>query len=431
MKAISGLFIVLLKSGAAFAEALPIESSKLIQYDLISKLVTEKNDQVKSSRFEMESDQTRIGKLKRSFLPELHFEGGYEQTRKEHLNDSPSRQFWKLSANFNLINGGRDWYENKIRNVKANLAELNFKSDLQRNIFEAKEKYLNIIFINKKIALLKQTQIKNERQLILSKRRTRAGTASAGDSYQFELKKIEISRKITELELQIDAEKNALSVLIGEDDHKNLVVQDEFPPLSNIEISEYVAHNRTDKPEKTFTDTLSIKTQQALTQIHDFSSAEAKNWWLPKLDLYATYKLPSLSDDYPEALNQEKEQFAGVKLSFELENLFEKLSEASAQRFNLKAAKATSEFKSRKTKAVIHEIEHDLLVLSKFLSTADQDISLAEKFYNTTTDEYNRGVKNGPDLIGALENYNAFVMKKNEYLLRYFVLKNELKSLFE
>ena len=431
MNFVSVICAVVLLSCPIFAETASGESKKLIKYDSLVQLVAEKNEEISASRLQMQSEQSRTGRLTRSFLPQLHLEGGYEQMKKEHLTDTPSREYWKLSASMNLLNGGRDMYEAKARNAKAGLAEISFKSDLQRNIFEAKQKYLNVLFLKKQIAMTTEALEKNEVNLRASKRRASVGTAAGGDTYQFELKKVELQRKLTELELEYDAEKNKLSVLIGEDNHKDISVEDNFPSTNSQQPGDRESKIHSETPTSSFADSLAVKTQNELARIEQYASSGASNWWLPKVDLYAVYELPTLSEDYNEALNREKEQFAGIKLSFELEDIFEKSSEAKAQSLNAKAAKAKSDYVARQTKAAIHEIEHDIYVVNKLLSTADQDIKLAEKFLKTTTDEYNRGVKNGPDLIGALDNYYQFVLKKNEYLLRYFVLNNELQSFYE
>ncbi|MFN9068703.1 MAG: TolC family protein, partial [Bdellovibrionales bacterium] len=76
-----------------------------------------------------------------------------------------------------------------------------------------------------------------------------------------------------------------------------------------------------------------------------------------------------------------------------------------------------------------HDLKHDLSVLGELIKMADQDVQVAESFMKLTESEYNRGVKNGPDLLEAVQKYFEFRDKRTQYYRDFFSTKAEIESL--
>ena len=54
---------------------------------------------------------------------------------------------------------------------------------------------------------------------------------------------------------------------------------------------------------------------------------------------------------------------------------------------------------------------------------------MTENFLKLTESEYNRGVKNGPDLLQAVQKYFEFRDKRTEYYRDFYSTKAEIESL--
>lgn len=173
---------------------------------------------------------------------------------------------------------------------------------------------------------------------------------------------------------------------------------------------------------------LIVKKQNSLEQIENLKSDQVSRWWWPKLDAYASYYLPSLSEDFAEATAKDKQWMTGVKLTIDLGQGFEDHAEAKARRNEAKAFQNRAAHSIREGKALDHEFQHDLSVLGDLIKNADSDTDLALKFLRLTEDEYNRGTKNGPDLLSATQTYFEFRKKRNEYYRDYLSTEAELES---
>lgn len=388
-----------------------------ITFEDLAKIVLEKNENVAASRLHVEAQEGRTGRTVRSFLPQLSATVGQEQYKKETMPDSKSAEYWKIEASVNLFKGGKDDLEGQVRDAAHDLAIVDHTIEFKTELKEAKQAYWKIVSVNQLLADTQEAIEKNEQNYKAAKRRVGAGMATAADSVQFELYKISLTRELTKLELEKDIALNQLSVALALDEHKNIEVAAAYPKI------ETVPH---DTPNQKY---LIVKKQTNLEQIEQLKSDQVSRWWWPKLDAYASYYLPSLSEDFVDASAQDKQWMAGVKLTVDLGQGFEDHFESKARRSEAKAFQKRAAHAIREGQAVEHELRHDLQVLGELINSADSDIDLAFKFLKLTEDEYNRGAKNGPDLLAATQTYFEFRQKRNVYYRDYLSNQAELDTL--
>ncbi|MCM2282655.1 MAG: hypothetical protein NDI61_12500, partial [Bdellovibrionaceae bacterium] len=60
---------------------------------------------------------------------------------------------------------------------------------------------------------------------------------------------------------------------------------------------------------------------------------------------------------------------------------------------------------------------------------ADRDVDRAAQFLKLTRNEYNRGVKNGPDMLGAFQKFYEFKDRRISLLREYHEAHAELTAL--
>ena len=421
--ALCGYILVFANLSASFTWAADsheksAEKQKIAFSDL-SKIVMEKNENVEAANLHTTAQKLRTGRLGRSFMPQLSATAGAEQFRNG-TSDFQPQDYWKIEGTFNLYRGGRDRLEDKIRSTNLNLSRTLFSAVFQKELKEARLAYWNILAFSRQIADRNEALKINETNLRSAKRRAGAGLTTTADAKQFELHRISLNREIAKLKLEMDLSRNQLALASGLNEHKNIEVVGEFPEVSSKDFD--IPKALTDKH-------LTVKLQKDLETIEQLKANQSSAWWQPRVDLYADVGLPALSDETDRAVGKRIEQTAGIRFTVDLGQGFEDHREASARQAEAASFRKKAAHAVREGEALDHELKHDLSVLAELIGSADQDVQVAESFLKLTESEFNRGVKNGPDLLEAVQKYFDFRDKRTEYYRDFFTTKAELESL--
>lgn len=389
-----------------------------LAFDDLPRLVRDKNENVQAAQSTLKADKKRTGYLARSFLPQISADYGGEEFKAGR--EAVKRQnYWKVGAQLNLYRGGQDRIENSVRETNVRIAQTSYANEYQQELKEARQAYWKLVAITKLINDKKEAAEKNESNFRSARKRTGAGVATNADSLQFELKKTLLSQELKQLQLQQDLLKNKLSVAIGLDEHKNLEISSEFPhPEDAIKLANL-------NPKQT----LEVKILTEQESVIKLKRDQSSRWWLPRIDAYSSYGLPSLSDEYTRALTKENEWNAGLRMTLNLGESFEMQNEAGARAQDAAAIKLRAAHKERETIAMDHELRHDLTLMHELIHDADKDVSTAEKFLKLTEDEYRRGVKNGPDLLMAFQQLYDFRQRRTDLYRNYYETFAELLAL--
>ncbi len=405
-------------SGASNSEA-GKASLRKITFEDLPNMVLEKNENVEAAKLHMKAQKDRTGRLARSFFPQVSAIAGQEQF-KTGADATQEQEYWKLEASMNLYKGGRDQLEDKIRDSSLSLSQTLLSSEYQKELKEARLAYWKVVAITQKIADRNESLKKNELNFKSAKRRAGAGLTTTADAAQFELHRISIERELSKLNLERDLSLNQLGVSLALDEHENIEVVSEFPKVSEKDLQ---------SAQISFDQHINVKAQRDFEKIEQLKADQSSNWWQPKVDLYAGYGLPSLTDEYERALKKNKEWTAGVRMTIDLGQGFEDRKESLARQSEASSFRKKAAHAIREGKALDHELRHDLSVLGELIKTADQDVQVAQNFLKLTESEYQRGVKNGPDLLEAVQKYFEFRDKRTEYHRDFYSTKAEIESL--
>jgi outer membrane protein len=390
-----------------------------IGFEDLPGLVLEKNENVEAARLHMKGQKDRTGRLARSFLPHVSSVLGREQF-KSGSRDGENQDYWRLEATLSLYKGGRDKLEDKIRDSNLNLSQTLLSLEYQKELKEARLAYWKVTALTQQLKDRNEALKINESNLKSAKKRAGAGLTTAADAKQFELHRISLEREVTNLKLEKDLSLNQLSTALALDEHENIELRSEFPKVTDKDLKS--AQGSSDQH-------LAAKVQRDLETIEQLKADQSANWWKPKLDLYTGYGLPSLSDDYDRAMRKNKEWTAGVRMTIDMGQGFEDRKEALARQAEAASFRKKAAHAIREGKALDHELKHDLSVLGELIKTADQDVEVAESFLRLTETEYNRGVKNGPDLLEAAQKYFEFRDKRTGYYRDFYSTQAEIESL--
>lgn len=416
--ALSALFLNLLLIGLKPAWA-SNSGGRRIKFEDLTQLVLVKNENVEAAKLHMKAQKDRTGRLGRSFLPQVSAVAGQEQF-KTGSDRTENQEYWKVEASVNLYKGGRDNIEDKIRDTQLNLSKTVLSLEYQKELKEARLAYWRAMGLSIQITDRAEALKINESNLKSAKRRAGAGLATAADAKQFELHKISLEREVSKLKLERDLNLNQLAVALAIEDHENIELDKEFPKVTDADL---------ELVQLTSDQHLAVQAQKDLEKIEQLKADQSSSWWQPKVDLYAGYGLPSLSDEYDRALGKNKEWTTGIRMTIDLGQGFEDRKEAQARQSEAASFRKKAAHAIREGQALDHELKHDLSVLGELIKTADQDVQVAMSFLKLTESEYNRGVKNGPDLLEAVQKYFEFRDKRTEYFRDFFSTKAEIESL--
>lgn len=419
MKISPFLFIVLFIASSSSLAADANQRIKRVSYEELPRLVEERNENVEAASLHVAAQKERTGRLIRSFLPSLSAQLGGEEF-KVGSNPSDRQNYWRIETSLNLYDGGRDRLEDTLRDSHLALAKAGQVGELQRELKEAKQAFWSAIAISKLIGEKKEALEKNETNLKSARRRAGAGISTTADAAQFEIHKVGLQREQRKLEHEYDVVLNRLSVAIALDEHENVELVGGFPEISAL------------PPLKTFSSAerqLTVRTSRELQRAEDLRAQQSSRWWHPRLDAYASYGVPSLTDEYTRALRHENEWTAGLKLKIDLGQGFEARREAAAKNAESASLQRRAAHAAREAVAADHEHRHELSILTELIASADADVERGLKFLKLTESEYARGVKNGPDLLDAFRKYFEIRERRIENYRDYFQIKSELESM--
>jgi outer membrane protein TolC len=392
---------------------------RTIAYGDLPNLIREKNENLKAARASVEAQEKRTGHFGRSFLPRISANLGQEDFRTDSFA-SRSQSYWRLNASVNVYRGGRDLLDEKIRENTFEIAQVDYSREYQSEMQRAQSAFWSLVATEKLMADRKEEIQQNEENIKSSRKRAGAGVATAADAIQFELHHTTLVQNLKKLELERDAFMNRLSVVLGLDEHENITINQDFPSPSEMN-SEFAAFSADTQ--------LEIKSLRSKEDIEELRSKQSGRWWHPKVDLYAGYGLPSLSDGLTPAINKEKETVAGIVLSLDLGQGASDFREAQSKELEAKSAGFRAAQKTRELVAADHELRHDLRLLAELIKGSDKDIGRAKQFLTSTQGEYSRGVKNGPDLLSAFQKYYEFKERRIALYRNYYDAKAELEAI--
>jgi outer membrane protein len=411
--------ICLLLFGSYKAESKPVGETQKISFEDLKRLVRDKNENVQAAKLHSDAQKERTGRLARSFFPQLSAQLGSEQF-KTSVEPTQQGSYWLVEASINLYRGGRDQLENQVRESYLDLSKIAYTLEYQKELAHAEQIYWTVVSLSKLISDKKEALEKNDIHLRSAKKRSGVGIATAADTVQFELHQITLEREIKKLDLEYHAYLNRLGNVLALANHESIEVMEDFPKISGTQ----------SLPSTTNLDRqIEITAQRQLQKIDELKSKQSANWWHPKLDVYSSYGLPALSDEYSRALQKETEWVAGLRVTLDLGQGFEDRREATSKSLEAASAAQRASYKVREVNANYHDFLHDLSVLTELIRDSDSDVEKAARFLKLTENEYNRGVKNGPDLLEAFQKYFEFRERRIEYYKDYFETRSKLETL--
>lgn len=413
-------WISVFAAAAVMAAATPARAGALrVEYDDIPRLVRDGNRGVVAAGLAVDAEAAREGDLRRSFLPVLGFEGGYESFTTGAYG-AQSQSYGVLEGRLSLYRGGRDrWRENFQRSIAAG-ARAAAGTGEARSVEVARRNFLLLVHAREVAGIVAEAREENEGLLERAERRIRRGLATEADRLEFE---------IAASQLKEDAESYAhsqvqltltLSAAVGLD------------PVGGLETPLALDHRHDDELLARPFDPGGHPDVAALTARRDGSLAQAalaERWWAPQIEAYAGHHLYTQRErDYRSSALRD-DFVVGGRLALRLFDGGAEHAEARASRLEAEGIGAGLSQLRRdlgaRVRVVVEELKHD----HELVHFAEERIAMARRYFSATLDEYDRGVKNSLDVLSAARRLSDYrrelAERKRDYQLTRAILLRE------
>jgi outer membrane protein len=373
-----------------------------IRPDNLRTLMKERSHRYESSQQFVRASENRDGYFLRSFLPKLRASAKEEKFKRGEAAwmQQPS---YGLEARFNLFRSGKDYLEHQIRDLETEKRISEKERVFSEEVERATSHFWKILFYQEKLRLLEIGVERNAKNLTSALRRISSGVATASDRFEFEINEVNLKREIIQTKEEEEHERKELAMLLNlpmekfelqaeyQHDHEFEHLKDRFQNANRIVKSyEIQAHQKS----------LSAKQEQ-------------RSYW-PEIDAFANWN----------QFNQREENFANSKdrkesvfgLELKMEFSFERLVEASALANEAEALSLLANREKQELELNLEVEWVELKLLHDQVHEAEQNIERAKKYYQFTQQEYARGAKNSPDVLGASEKLFSLELKRLEVI---------------
>lgn len=370
--------------------------------DLLDEIVSN-NSKAKSFGELRKSYEVQGGHLKRSFLPELKFELGYEKFKlfNYSVKEEP---YGKLELLFNIYDGDKDRLSNNATNKLIEVSRLNQRATVKEEL-RAVHKILNDSkFLSEKLGVVNRTLKESKKLLIEARKRHASGLVTTTDILDFEVYIGELEENEDEINHDLEINRLELIPLVGIN-----ISETEFRErLSGIDYSSYYISPSFSGHEK-------LSSMKVESELAGIELQRQKAWWKPKLDVYSGYYMFTMRDREYRRLFDRDDQVIGVRLSMNLFNGLKGSVASSAASYQEQSSKLKAQYMERElerdfSKSIL-AIEH----AKKIIPRLSKRISLFQKYYKAVIVDYDKGVKNSIDALSALkESFDLSVSLANE-----------------
>jgi outer membrane protein len=397
------LFFLLLPS-ASWATKVEVKTENL------RSILAEKNARLKASELQKQAAERREGHFLRSFLPKVQGVANLEKFQRGtgSWNSQPS---FGLEAKLNLFRGGRDYLEEKVRELESQRRAALQEETTIEELEKALQHLWRYRFSQEKEKLLKASIERNEKNLQAALQRIRSGVATASDRYEFEINASELNRELILIDEEIDHEKKELALLLG-------------VPLEDLVVNQPFQHDHEFTQLKAQTanaDILVRDLELAAQQAQSRARQEAKRWW-PSVDAYGLLLQKNQREENLASAKDRREAALGLQLSMEIP--WDSGWESAALAREAEATEILAEQEKRELHLSL-EIEWvEIQLMHDQVHEAEENIVRAQKYFQSTLQEYARGVKNSPDVLGASDKLFAMEIKRLEIIRNFQIAQS-------
>ncbi len=381
------LFLVLGFSGALFADSIRIS------IDDIPRLVKEKNRHVEGADLLKKSAQAGKGYLTRSYLPQVKAFAGHEafKTGSLEAKDEPAAG---IDISVNVFRGGRDTLEDRIRDLKADIASFESSKTYLEEVLKARSAFWNLVAHREIYSILEDSIKSNRTDINAALKRIDAGLATDTDKLEFEMYQVELEQELARANLGVKGFELELLVLLGLPDGTQIQSQNVVTHDHNDELL-----NSTFKAEQNpYLESIKLKSEESL-----LTEEVARKWWIPSVDFFASHGLETFREREFEQQSDRMESVVGLRVEANIFDGHNSEIEAEQKALEAEGLRAQHSQSLMELKAQVENAKAQLVLNHDLIHKSEEAIRIAGDYLEKTIDEYSKGVKNSPDMLSARE----------------------------
>jgi outer membrane protein len=327
-----------------------------------------------------------------------------------------------LSFNQVLFNGGYNWFNIAYQKNSKRSAEHSFRYTEQNLVLEVKQKYFALLKTKMLLEIQKDAVKRGEEQLKIAESRYELGAASLSD-----VLKAKVSYGNDKLEL-LNAENN---YKLAQSDLNYVLNQEVSTP---IEVVETLV-----SPEVTYSYEgalrIALENNPSYRQA-EYDLAGAKNlfwmahssWW-PTLSWGVTHSADASTSSELFKFKQENATYSVyARLSFSIFENFQRKTNASEAKFNLRSRKENLENTKNAVALEIRQAFLNIEVAGEKLKLTAESVASAEEDLNLAKEKYNLGAATILELLDAEVSYKQATSGQVEALFDYNLAVSSLEK---
>lgn len=392
---------LLLLSSFAFAQ-------EDLRFEDLPLLIKGKNKRAQAAALDVSAADMRLGYFRRSFLPRFEATGGFEKYETGPYA-SQADPFYFIRGSINLYRGGRDRLEDKARLAEKEVMSVTNQQTYQGELFQARSLYWGLVYLNELKGLYNQTISQNSRNLGQANKLIASGLSTKVDRLEFEISGTQLTQDLARIEVDISNHHRQIAALIGR------------PPETIFVTDNRILH---DHESPTVNETLDFATYRDVRREKAFqlnletTSNLLKRWWVPNLDVYAESGLFTFRERNFYTQSDRMDSAVGLRLTLSFDGFQQKVDgEAYAARAT--AASLRAEQIKSETATVFNTAKQELVLIHDLLHVGEKNVLKSQEYLDAVLSEYNRGVKNSPDVLSAslknLEFRKRFAELRKDY----------------
>ncbi|WP_176736345.1 TolC family protein [Oligoflexus tunisiensis] len=390
-----------------------------MKYDDLPKLIQKNSKDVRAAELLMEASAARQGYQARARYPRLDLESGLRGVRE--IDGSGGRApFFKLEGSVNLYRGSRDALKDTLQEKETAIRKEETQLVLRNQLSLARALFVKLASIQElKKAWSEAMRIAQEKKKS-ARMKFKSGVTTNTDLLEFELHESSLKREKRNLDKEEHELSNKLRILVGLADNADISLDRRFPHPPEPKEGKYKlsadAHPAVRR--------LALQTDQAQTIARSGVSK-----WAPDVNLFASYEEYLEGDkDVPGSLPR-RDFSTGIRVSVPLGDNLTAQNEAFAKGLEASAYELQKQQNARQIEAVYHEHMHDMRVIHELIHSSEEQLQKARKYLKQTSDEYERGVKNGPDVLEASRTLYRTQVENIQLVFDYYLAEVGLTSL--
>jgi outer membrane protein len=388
-----------------------------ITWETLPKLVRERNGRVASMREKTLAAKTLTKHTLRSFQPVVEAHAGYEKANQGNRRTNYFQSHYGIEGRLNVFAAGKDDQENRIQEARAKFAEESTRMTESEILFEARKLFLDWLLADDLARAHMDSLNENKKGSKAAARKISRGVGTTTDRIEFALHSKELDQAIESLQHEKLILQILLSGYLRLEKPEALTLRGDLDHFHDEAILKDLSSEISEAPSVLISD----------ASMREFSaiSAQSARWWTPSIDLYAGhYLLPQRDREFSD-IRERRESVVGVELKFTLWDAGSQATSRSrglleeAQR--LDTSQTRHQFASQ-TRAQQEDMKH----AHEVLHLVEERKNLNGEYLKQSLSEYDRGVKQSPDVLGAFQRSLLFQEELSRAKYNYRIAQAKL-----